>query len=31
MAVVIIGDLHQAVREDVKAVTSVLNAPTANA
>jgi hypothetical protein len=31
MAVVIIGDLHQAVREDVKAVTSVLNAPAANA
>jgi hypothetical protein len=30
MAVVIIGDLHQAVREDVKAVTSVLNAPAAN-
>jgi hypothetical protein len=29
-AVVIIGDLHQAVREDVKAVTSVLNAPAAN-
>jgi len=30
-AVVIIGDLHQAVREDVKAVTSILNAPAANA
>jgi hypothetical protein len=30
-AVVMIGDLHQAVREDVKAVTSILNAPAANA
>jgi len=29
MAVVIIGDLHQAVREDVKAVASILNAPAA--
>jgi hypothetical protein len=29
-AVVIIGDLHQAVREDVKAAASILNAPAAN-
>ena len=29
-AVVMIGDLHQAVREDVKAAASILSAPAAN-